>query len=128
ILKGSATDWVGEIARHLRKNPPPTSGWFVLGKPKDQPEVIMNEGWRYENFPRIRLQDAVDWEKYPKLNRSLAFWLQGWLFVDAFLVNDRVPSEMEVIYLVDVMRKWTAARIARLETSEPDESMTYYDM
>lgn len=128
ITGGSDTDWTEKISEHLQQVPPPKTGWFVLGVPKDTVHTIMTEGWQFEKYPRIRLDREVDWESIPAMNRSLALWLQSWYFVDAFFLNERQIDLRETQFLLQAIRQWNAARLERAAASDSDESMAYYDM
>lgn len=128
VLGGSDTSWEETIAQYLKVTPPPQSGWFVLDEPQDSPETIMQGGWRYRNYPRIKLDQHIDWGRYPEKNRSLAFWLQSWVFFDAFLAQDRVLSVNEIRFLLGIVRRWETSRNESLDSSEFDDSMFYYDM
>lgn len=112
----------------LRNSPPPTEGWFVLGHPKDSAEKIIQEGWKYGGFPRVRLDQTINWEKFPELDRSMAFWLQSWFFADSFFLDGRCPNLKETIFLIDVVKNWNEARLARSQAPKNDTSMAYYDM
>lgn len=116
------------VQDYLRDNPPPHSGWFVLGKPKDSPQVIMQEGWRYSDYPRIRLDQHIDWAKYPEIDRSMAFWLQSWSFMDSFVASDRQPSLGEIQFLISIVKQWHGAVGAMTQSSESEDAMAYYDM
>lgn len=116
------------IHTFLQNNPPPREGWFVLGRPKDTANTIMEEGWKYNDFPRVKLDQRIDWNVYPQIDRSMAFWLQSWFFIDSFFLDGRNPSLQEVQFLLEVIKQWNDARLMRGQAPEDDESMAYYDM
>lgn len=128
VRGGSDMNWSAEISGHLSENPPPATGWFVLGPPKDSAPTIIAEGWQFEDHPRIRIDSQIEWSKFPATDRSLALWLQSWYFIDAFFVDERQPDLPETKFLVQAIRKWNEARLRTAVSSDDDESMTYYDM
>lgn len=116
------------IQQYLRDNPPPLTGWFVLGRPQDSPKTVMEHGWGHEGRQRIRLDQKIEWDEYPTRDRSLAFWLQAWYFVDSFFVAGRHPTLTETRFLLSVVYQWNQHHTTQTQSSDPDQSMAYYDM
>lgn len=117
-----------EVLHTLLKNPPPRRGWFQLGGTPDAAEEIMVRGWIRHGHPPVKLHEIADWSSFAQIDRSWAFHLHAWEFVDSFLgAREEVTAE-QANYLAAVVLDWVSARDAREASEEPDDSMAYYDM
>ncbi|WP_299449770.1 glycosyltransferase [uncultured Serinicoccus sp.] len=117
-----------DVLHMLRENPPPRRGWFQPDGPPDTDGDVMTDGWVRDGRPPIRLDEVSDWSSYAQTDRSWAFHLHSWEFVDSLIRSGTTVSVERACFLATVVLDWVAARDAREASDDPDESMAYYDM
>ncbi|WP_256840474.1 glycosyltransferase [Ornithinimicrobium faecis] len=113
------------VVKRIQETEPPTQGWFAVGEPRSA-ERIMAEGWQFAQHPPVMLDQITDWGTFVQRDRSLAFNIHAWDFVDSFVWNEREPSEAETRYLMAIIQSWNADRLSRVNSGE--DTMAYYDM
>lgn len=114
------SDWTGE---HV---PPDYTRWFY-SQTKFIAKDIQQSGWTYADFPPVALNHPIDWDEICHANRTWAFNLHTWEFMDPVI---RAYGESGEAHYLD----WVLERAVSwidyyvIEDRHGEGSMAWYDM
>lgn len=92
---------------------------------QEKADIIINEGWKTERFPRLDLKTPIDWDKSASSNRSWAFNFHSWDFLGpAIATHSHTGDQRYLDWAVGIALDWAGQHAAL----EPERSMAWYDM
>ena len=117
---------LGHLRRCLTERPRPPLERAALQHHDGDPDEVAASGWQHEGLPVIALVEPVPWRELPVANRSHAFRLQSWEFMDpALLRHDTSPEERrDLDWCLQLALSWTRA----FRSGASSRSMAWYDM
>lgn len=124
----SDEDYAGLLDWVRGEEPLNYSNWFDRLTKFTATDVIQN-GWTYADFPVVILHLPMNWETPCSSNRTWAFNLHTWEFMDP-VVRDYLESEniSRLRWCVDRALSWIQRYVSTNQNPEAPESMAWYDM
>lgn len=91
------------------------------------PEEIETVGWTLTGFPPVPLSLPLDWDTLCTTNRSWAFHLHAWEFMDPMVRAYMASRDLQLLeWCLDRALSWLDTYVTR--DSGRDDSMAWYDM
>lgn len=111
------TEWVRE------NNSQHGADWFsVRGQTGTQ---VIEQGWRFAEFPLIRLGPDTNWHEAANSDRSWGFHLHAWEFMDPVIQEFRRTGDARFLkWCLEVAAGW----YRQMSTSRSAGTMAWYDM
>lgn len=114
------SDWRHALITDPSDDP---GAWF-----KEQRQTagqIMDEGWRFEEFPPVKIDSATDWLNSAAENRSWGYHLHSWELMDPVVTEYlRTESREYLDWVLDIAASWAEQCLA----GDAHQTMAWYDM
>lgn len=114
------------ISRIAEQSPANLYRWFDTETGASASE-IMNVGWALSGFPAASLSLPIDWDTLCARNRSWAFHLHAWEFMDPVMLEYVEAGDFHLLdWCIERALSWTE-RFLDSDTAA-DGTMAWYDM
>ncbi|WP_334123102.1 heparinase II/III domain-containing protein [Glutamicibacter sp.] len=105
---------------------PSLEGWFKISRSRQDPDAILETGWRFAKFEPVPVASLSDWATYGRQHRSWGFHLHAFEFMDPLLVAFDESQDAKWLYeAAKIALSWV--KLHR-EADEQDDPMVWYDM
>ncbi|GAA1128918.1 hypothetical protein GCM10009582_27810 [Arthrobacter flavus] len=120
VTESQISDWTS----WLRENPAHGVAEWFYSKGQSSGE-IRDVGWKFEEFPPIELSPATDWMNVATENRTWAFTLHTWEFLDPVIREYISTGDQSLLrWALEIVASWKNDAIFSVAAS----SMAWYDM
>lgn len=114
------SDWKRALAAEPSEDP---GAWFT--ERWQSAAQIMGEGWRFAEFPAIKIDKETDWLNSALENRSWGYHLHTWELMDPVVQEYLLNGSMEYLdWALEVAVSWAEQCL----TGDTEHTMAWYDM
>jgi hypothetical protein len=120
VSEGQLSRWTSWLSENPAQG---LAEWFYT-KGQSAQEII-DVGWKFEEFPPIVLSPATDWLTVAEENRTWAFTLHTWEFLDPVIREYLNTGDNSLLsWALEIATSWKTAATS----SASEGSMAWYDM
>lgn len=118
---------IDEVLTALREAPlPDLTGWFTISRSRQDPQAVLETGWRFAKFEPVPVAALTDWSRYGREHRSWGFHLHAFEFMDPLLrAADESGEDRWLDEAVRIALSWVALHRDADDDADP---MVWYDM